>query len=82
MGKRKLDSVLDGEFDEKDRSLKTSEGGASDEEFVPEVKVVGEIIKRAGGKLKGDKGRKMYQAFEVDGNRYEVVRAFSLIPGS
>lgn len=82
MGKRKLDSVLDGESDEKDRSLKSSEGGASDEEFVPEVKVVGEFIKKPGGKLKGDKGRKMYQAFEVDGNRYDVVRAFSLASDS
>lgn len=72
MGKRKLDSVLDGESDERDRSLKTPEGGASDEEFVVEVKVVGEITKKTGGKLKGDKGRKTYQAFEVDGNRYEV----------
>lgn len=81
MGKRKLDSVLDGESDERDRSLKTPERGASDEEFVVEVKVVGEITKKTGGKLKGDKGRKTYQAFEVDGNRYEVVRAFTLIPG-
>lgn len=80
MGKRKLDSVLDGDSEEKDRSLKTPDGGASDEEFVVEVKVVGEI-KKAGGKVKGDKGRKLYQAFEVDGNRYEVVRAFSLTPG-
>lgn len=60
MGKRKLDSVLDGEFDERDRSLKMFEGGVSDEEFVVEVKVVGEIMKKIGGKLKGDKGRKMY----------------------
>jgi hypothetical protein len=41
---------------------------------------VGEI-KKAGGKLKGYHGRKLYQAFEVDGNRYEVVRAFSLTTG-
>ena len=67
------------EGETEDRSLKTSEGAASDEEFVPEVRVVGEIIKKAGGKLKGDKGRKMYQAFDVDGNRYEVVRPFSNI---
>ncbi|KAG0614610.1 hypothetical protein M758_6G190200 [Ceratodon purpureus] len=72
MGKRKLDSALDGESDEKEKSLKSSDGGASDEEYTPEVKVVGEVIKKAGGKLKGDKGRKMYQAFEVDGNRYDV----------
>lgn len=80
MGKRKLDSVLDGDSEEKDRSLKTPDGGASDEEIVVEVKVVGEL-KKAGGKLKGDKGRKLYQAFEVDGNRYEVVRTFSLTTG-
>lgn len=80
MGKRKLESTVDGDSEENDRSLKTPDGGASDEEFVVEVKVVGEI-KKAGGKLKGDKGRKLYQAFEVEGSRYEVVRAFSLTTG-
>lgn len=59
MGKRKLDSVLDGDFEEKDRSLKMFDGGVSDEEIVVEVKVVGEL-KKVGGKLKGDKGRKLY----------------------
>lgn len=87
MGKRKVSHTSDGEIDtvkdevedgvkdgvdmEGDVSMKSiSEGG--DEESAAEVKVIGEILKKSGGNGKADK--KLYEAFEVDGNRYEIVR--------
>jgi hypothetical protein len=77
MGKRKLAQSLEGEVNEKDATMKASEGGASDEEIAVEVKVIGELVKKSGGKGKVDK--KCYHAFEVDGNRYDIVRATSLL---
>lgn len=87
MGKRKVSHTSDGELDtvkdevvdgvkdgvdmEGDVSMKLiSEGG--DEESAAEVKVIGEILKKSGGNGKADK--KLYEAVEVDGNRYEIVR--------
>lgn len=66
MGKRKIDYVLDENFDVNDRNVKTSIE-SNDEEIHVEVKVLGE-------KIKEDKERILYHAFEVDGNDYEVVR--------
>lgn len=83
MGKRKLAHVVDGEVaEEKEVSLKVAAeggggGGGSDEEKSAEVKVIGEMVKKAGGKGKVE--RRHYQAFEVDGNRYDIVRLLIII---
>lgn len=85
MGKRKVSHTSDGENDtvkdgvedgvdmEGDVSMKSiSEVGVGgDEESAADVKVIGEILKKSGGNGKADKNT--YEAFEVDGSRYEIV---------
>lgn len=83
MGKRKLESDLDDELDGDGRTHKAPGGYNSDEEIPSEVKVIGKIMeKKESMNGKADKGRALYQAFEVDDNLYEVVRNFRLLPGS
>lgn len=66
MGKRKLTQLSDSEEDEK---ATRESGGGSDEDSGVEAKPLGEVIKRLGrGKLE----KRYYQAFELDGNRYEL----------
>ena len=58
------DNVGDGEEEEEDDE---------EEEPASEPKPLGDVIKRSGrGKLE----KLYYQAFELDGNRYELVRHF------
>jgi hypothetical protein len=74
MGKRRTGTNVDGdeEKEEEEESKKAVlEGAVSDEESAVEVKVIGQVLKRSGGKGKVE--RKHYQAFEVDGCRYDVV---------
>jgi hypothetical protein len=74
MGKRRTGTNVDGdeEKEEEEESKKAVlEGVVSDEESAVEVKVIGQVLKRSGGKGKVE--RKHYQAFEVDGCRYDVV---------
>ncbi len=74
MGKRRTGTNVDGdeEKEEEEESRKAVlEGVVSDEESAVEVKVIGQVLKRSGGKGKVE--RKHYQAFEVDGCRYDVV---------
>ncbi|CAM6042307.1 unnamed protein product [Sphagnum compactum] len=73
MGKRRTGANVDGdeEKEEEEESRKAvPEVAVSDEESAVEVKVIGQVLKRSGGKGKGE--RKHYQAFEVDGCRYDV----------
>lgn len=74
MGKRKLAQVSDSDEEEDERVSASMSGrdggeGGSDDESLAEPKPIGEVIKRSGrGKLE----KKFYQAFELDGNRYEI----------
>lgn len=72
MGKRKLAQLSDSDDEEEDRASAptkdTGEGG-SEEESSGVPKPFGEVIRRVGrGKLE----KRYYQAFELDGNRYEI----------
>jgi hypothetical protein len=71
MGKRRTGTNVDGDEEEEESRKAVPEGAVSDEESAVEVKVIGQVLKRSGGKGKGE--RKHYQAFEVDGCRYDVV---------
>lgn len=83
MGKRKLESDLDDELDGDGRTHKAPGGYNSDEEIPSEVKVIGKIMeKKESMNGKADKGRALYQAFEVDDNLYEVDDAVLITPES
>lgn len=71
MGKRRTGTNVDGDEEEEESRKAVLEGAVSDEESAVEVKVIGQVLKRSGGKGKVE--RKHYQAFEVDGCRYDVV---------
>ncbi|KAI5065130.1 hypothetical protein GOP47_0019825 [Adiantum capillus-veneris] len=72
MGKRKLAQLSDSDEEEDEKASvppKDSGEGGSDEENSADPKPLGEVIKRVGrGKLE----KRYYQAFELDGNRYEI----------
>lgn len=74
MGKRKLTQLSDSDEDEK---TTRESGGGSDEDSGIEAKPLGEIIKKAG---RGKHERKFFQAFELDGNRYELEDAVLVTP--
>ena len=68
MEKRKLNNILDSNFDENDnKSLKICEEENGKNEVCTKAKVLGEMIKEENGK-------ELYQAFEINGNDYEVVK--------
>eukprot|EP00250_Pteridium_aquilinum_P016551 c23158_g1_i2 orf=1119-2201(-) len=72
MGKRKLAQLSDSDEEEDEKvsvSVKDVREGGSDDERSLDPKPLGEVIKRVGrGKLE----KRFYQAFELDGNRYEI----------
>eukprot|EP00249_Psilotum_nudum_P016101 c25658_g1_i1 orf=126-1961(+) len=69
MGKRKLTQLSDSEDDEKTpRESERSEGGSDDDQGM-EAKPIGEPVKRVG---RGRVEKRFYQAFELDGHRYEL----------
>lgn len=72
MGKRKLAQLSDSDEEEDEKvSVSGKDGGegGSDDETSADPKPLGDVIKRAGrGKLE----KRFYQAFELDGNRYEI----------
>lgn len=63
-----------GEEEKEEAAETASEGEEEEEEEELEAKPIGELVKISG---KGRTRRHHYQAFEYDGNQYELVSCFS-----
>lgn len=63
-----------GEEEKEEAAETASEGEDEEEEEELEAKPIGELVKISG---KGRTRRHHYQAFEYDGNQYELVSCFS-----